>query len=199
MQRLILGLFDHHPQSYILKYYFIRFITQEISYTVIKKIARIEIRQYPETILAVVENHIGDSGFGLLFQYISGENKIRRKVAMTAPVITSEKIKMTAPVITRTNYMAFALPSSYNKETVPIPTNPLVRIEVQPEKTMAVLRFSGRTSATRVEKYIQDLLSIVNTHTIQINGESILMRYNSPFTPEFLRRNEVAVEINGKK
>jgi len=170
-------------------------MTQEIPYNVMKKIEDVEIRQYPEAIFAVVEDNSNDSGFGLLFQYISGENKTRRKIAMTAPVITSEKITMTAPVITGKNYMAFALPSSYNKETVPIPTNPVVKIETQKDKTMAVLQFSGRTNETRVQKNIQKLITTLKNHSMQIKGEPILMRYNSPFTPGFLRRNEVAVEI----
>ena len=72
-------------------------MTQQVPYEVLKKIEDIEIRQYPEVIFAVVEDNNNDSGFGLLFQYISGENKTRRKIAMTAPVITSEKISMTAP------------------------------------------------------------------------------------------------------
>jgi hypothetical protein len=114
---------------------------------------------------------------------------------MTAPVITSEKIPMTTPVIIRKNYMAFALPSSYTRDTVPVPTNPAVTIDVQPEKIMAVLRFSGRTSDTKDQKYLQELITTLKTHKIQRKGEPVLMRYNSPFTPGFLRRNEVAVEI----
>ena len=91
---------------------------------------------------------------------------------MTAPVITSEKIKMTAPVITRKNYMAFAVPSTYTKETVPIPTNPEVKIEIQPKKHMAALRFSGRTTAARVQKNTyKNLLTTLNNHKIQIKGE----------------------------
>jgi hypothetical protein len=171
-------------------------MTQEVPFNVIKKIEDVEIRHYPEVIFAVVEDNINDSGFGLLFQYISGENKTRKKIAMTAPVVTSEKIKMTAPVITRKNYMAFAVPSSYTKETVPVPTNPAVKIEIHPEKTMAVLRFSGRSSETKVQKYIQELITTLKNHTMQIKGEPMLMRYNSPFTPGFLRRNEVAAEID---
>jgi len=171
-------------------------MTQEVPYDVIKKIEDIEIRQYQEVIFAVVEDNIDDSGFGLLFQYISGENKTRRKIAMTVPVITSEKIAMTTPVITRKNYMAFAIPASYSKETVPIPTNPAVKIEIHPKKTMAVLQFSGRSGETSVQKNIQKLLTYLKNHTMQIKSEPMLMRYNSPFTPGFLRRNEVAVEID---
>jgi hypothetical protein len=171
-------------------------MTQQIPYEVLKKIEDIEIRQYPEVLFAVVQNNNNDSGFSLLFQYISGENKTRRKIEMTAPVITSEKITMTAPVITGKNYMAFALPSSYNKETAPIPTNPAVKIEIQKEKTMAVLQFGGRTNEMKVQKNIQKLFTTLKKHTFQIKSEPVLMRYNSPFTPGFLRRNEVAVEIH---
>ena len=174
-------------------------MTDQLTYEVIKKIEKIEIRKYPESLFAVVDNDIYDSGFNLLFQYISGENKTRSKIAMTAPVVTSEKIKMTAPVVSGYNYMAFAIPSHYNKDTVPKPTNLSVKIESQPEKIMAVLRFGGRTSETRVRKYIQELITILKKHKIQIKGQPILMRYNSPFTPGFLRRNEVAVEIIKKE
>jgi hypothetical protein len=174
-------------------------MTDTIHYDVLKKLDRIEIRQYPAVIFAVVENHDEDSSFGLLFQYITGENKTKSRIAMTAPVITSEKIKMTAPVITRKNYMAFAVPSTYSEETVPIPTNPEVKIEVQPKKHIAILRFSGRTTTARVQKYTQELLTALNIHEFQIKEEPILMRYNSPFTPGFLRRNEVAVEIHHLK
>jgi hypothetical protein len=147
-------------------------------------------------LFAVVEKQDEDESFGLLFRYITGENKTKSRIAMTAPVITSEKIKMTTPVITGKNYMAFSVPSVYTEATVPIPTNPEVKIEVQPKKHMAAIRFSGRTTATRVQKNTEELLKTLNTHAIQIKGESILMRYNSPFTPGFLRRNEVAVEIH---
>lgn len=171
-------------------------MTEEISYKLIKKIGDIEIRRYPEVILAVVEGFIDDSGFSLLFQYISGENKTQRRIAMTAPVITSEKITMTTPVISQNEYMAFALPVSYTKETVPIPTNPAVKIQIQPKKEMAVLRFSGRTSEARTEKFIQKLYTSLEAQGIPWKGEPVLMRYNSPFTPGFLRRNEVGVEIS---
>ncbi len=170
-------------------------MTQQIPYTLVKKIGQLEIRRYPEVILAVVDENTDDSGFGLLFRYISGENKTRRRIAMTAPVITSERIAMTAPVISTQDYMAFSIPSSYTKETVPVPTNPAVKIEIQPEKQMAVLRFGGRATHAQVEKYIQALTTMLQEQAIQIRGEPVLMRYNSPFTPGFLRRNEVAVEI----
>ena len=170
-------------------------MVKKVNYKVLKKIDNVEIRKYPKIILAVVEGYEGDSGFSLLFNYISGNNKIKKQIKMTAPVITSEKIPMTAPVISKKDYMAFVLPSSYNKDTVPVPSNPEVNINHQPEKTLAVLRFSGKTSRKKVEKQIEKLLEILKNNNIQIIDDPILMRYNSPFAPGFLRRNEVAVEI----
>ena len=166
------------------------------SYENLKKINGIEIRKYPKMLLAVVEGYKDDSGFNLLFNYISGDNKTQKKIPMTAPVITSEKIPMTAPVITKDDFMAFVLPSFYNEDTVPLPLNPEVKIKVQPEKIYAVLRFSGRTLRNRVQKQIQKLTEVLKNQNIRIKDAPILMRYNSPFTPGFLRRNEIAIEIN---
>jgi len=170
-------------------------MVEKAQYSVIEKIEDIEIRKYPEMILAVVDDIDEDSAFGLLFNYISGDNKVQDKIKMTAPVISSKKISMTAPVISRDNYMAFVLPSSYNKETTPMPRNPKVKVEFQPKKHVAVLRFSGHTSDSRVTKMTEKMFSKLKASNIKFKGAPFLMRYNSPFTPWFLRRNEVAVEV----
>ena len=170
-------------------------MVEKAPYNVVKKVGDIEIRKYPPTLLAVVKGYEGDSGFNLLFNYISGNNSSQKKIPMTAPVVTSEKIPMTAPVITKDKYMAFVLPSGYKQETVPIPENNEVKIQKQQEKIYAVFRFSGKTNEKRVQKYFQKLLNIVKDNNITIKGSPILMRYNSPFAPGFIRRNEVAVEI----
>ena len=114
---------------------------------------------------------------------------------MTAPVISSEKIQMTAPVISQKNYMAFVVPSAYNKDNVPKPTNPKVSIDIQPSRTVAVLRFSGYSTSKNIEKHTQKLLSQIKNNKLKTKGEPYLMRYNSPFAPGFIRRNEIAVEI----
>jgi len=171
-------------------------MVEKVQYEVIKKIMDVEIRKYPELIFAIVEGYQNDYGFSLLFNYISGNNTVKQKIPMTAPVITSEKIPMTAPVITKDNYIAFVLPSHYDKETVPTPKNNDVKIKIKQEKTYAVLRFSGKTSEPRVQKYIKKLLQILKNNNIIMKDDPILMRYNSPFAPGFIRRNEVAVEID---
>lgn len=120
-------------------------MTEEIPYKILKKNGDFEIRRYPEIILSVVEGFIDDSGFGLLFQYIRGENTIRRRIPMTAPVISKKSTWL------------LSFPLSYTKETTPIPLNPAVKINVQPQKEIAVLRFSGRTSHARISKFLKKL------------------------------------------
>lgn len=87
------------------------------------------------------------------------------------------------------------LPSRYTKETAPIPKNNEVKIQEQQEKMFAVFRFSGKTNEKRVRQQFQKLLDMVKENNITVKGSPILMRYNSPFAPGFIRRNEVAVEI----
>jgi hypothetical protein len=114
---------------------------------------------------------------------------------MTIPVITSEKVAMTAPVISTGESMAFVVPRKYTLETAPVPTDPAVHLEEIPERMLAVLRFNGYTPYQRVQEFQQRLMATIEKNGIVTVGEPFLMRYNSPFSLGFWRRNEVAVEI----
>lgn len=164
------------------------------SYEATKKLGDVEIRRYPQLFLATAK---GDADlFGLLFRYISGANKGSSKISMTAPVITPEEISMTSPVVTDANSMSFIVPSKYTRETIPEPTDPHVTINEQPARSLAVLRFSGLARSNTVEKKKKVLLETLRRNNMETRGDVIVMRYNPPFTPWFLRRNEVAVEVN---
>lgn len=170
-------------------------MVEKVAYVVVKKIDNVEVREYPELLLATVEGFDENVAFGLLFDFISGGNMSMRKIAMTAPVISSEKIPMTAPVISRGNYMAFVMPSAYDRETIPQPKNQKVQIEVVPKRTVAVLRFSGYATDKKTAERVRQLFSVVKKNNLKTHGEPFLMRYNSPFAPGFIRRNEVGIEI----
>jgi hypothetical protein len=170
-------------------------MVEKVKYDVLRTIGDIEIRKYPPMILAEVQGITGDSGFSYLFNYISGENKSKKKIEMTTPVIRSEKIKMTAPVLSKKDYMAFIMPSKYTKDTIPEPTNPSVKLRFQDEKTYAVLKFSGIARVRSVKEHFEQLFLTLNENDIESLDETFLMRYNSPFAPGFIRRNEVAVEV----
>ena len=168
-------------------------MVEEPKYEVLTKIEGVEIRKYPPILLATARG--GSDLFGMLFRYISGANKGSTKISMTAPVITPEKINMTSPVFTRGDTMSFVTPSSYTRETVPEPTDPHISIEELPSRKLAVLRFSGWARQSTVEKKKRQLQETLASNGLKARGDEVLMQYNPPFTPWFLRRNEVAVEV----
>jgi len=71
-------------------------MVEQARYEVLRKIGKLEIRRYSILILARVDG-CGDGGFNILFQFITGNNRQKSKVNMTAPVV-SQQIEMTAPV-----------------------------------------------------------------------------------------------------
>lgn len=183
---------------------------EEPKYTVIKKEADFELRRYRQHLVAeaIVDGDFkeaGNRGFRLLFGYISGKNRSKASIDMTAPVsqeTRSEKIEMTAPVNQeRTDkgwHITFFMPSKYTLDTIPEPLEPSVHIREVPSRLVAVLRYSGTWSQKRYESKKQELYRFLTTYDLNPVGEPILARYDSPFTPWFLRRNEVIVEVEDK-
>jgi hypothetical protein len=182
---------------------------EQPKYTQLQGEGAIEIRRYEPTIIAktTVESSEMDSasneGFRRIAKYIFGGNTSQGKIAMTAPVISSEakseKIAMTAPVSlqgTSGKYViAFTMPSNYTMETLPKPNDPSVILEQVQGKKMAVIGYSGTWSKDRMESKQQELAAWLLQHNIKAVGEPIFARYNPPWWPWFMRTNEVQVEV----
>jgi hypothetical protein len=166
-----------------------------IPYTVTKKSGEIEFRHYPELVLATVNATDDNTGFNLLFAYISGSNTPREKIPMTAPVINVQKIPMTAPVVSDMASMSFVMPAGSTRETIPDPVDSRVRIVTLPARDIAILRFSGYAPPEDVDAATSRLLDGLKTMGMVTTGQPFLMRYDPPWIPGFLRRNEVAIEI----
>jgi effector-binding domain-containing protein len=113
---------------------------------------------------------------------------------MTAPVV-SEEIAMTAPVLSEKGSIAFIMPDGFTLETTPEPLDDRVKIVEVPERTVAALRFSGRWSNSLFQKKTEELLAEIENAGLKVSGQVFSMRYNGPYTPWFLRRNEVAAEV----
>ena len=169
-------------------------MVEQAKYEVLKKIGKIEIRRYPRLVIARV-NGYGDGGFNLLFRFISGNNRQKLDIAMTAPVV-SEEITMTAPVLSEKGSIAFIMPEGFTLETTPEPLDDRVKIIEVPERVIAALRFSGRWSNSIFKKKTEELLIEIENAGLKVAGQVFSMRYNGPFTPWFLRRNEVALTID---
>jgi len=170
-------------------------MTDTIPYEITGREGEIEYRHYPAMVLATVDSPGNDSGFNLLFAYISGSNKALDAIPMTAPVITSKKIPMTAPVLSDAVSMSFVMPAGKSREEVPDPLDNRVRITTLPGREIAVIRFRGRASQKDVDETISRLQEGLKNAGIIPGGPPFLMRYNPPWTPGFLRRNEVGIEI----
>jgi effector-binding domain-containing protein len=180
---------------------------EETKYKVLKKDNRFEIRDYAPHILAetIVEGNLEEAGkkaFNRLFRYISGENRSRTKVEMTAPVSqqpNGEKIKMTAPVgqrrIQEKWSVSFMMPASYTIETLPEPEDQNITLRQVPARQMASVRYSGFWSEERYLRYKSELELWIKEKGLTIVGDPIWARYNPPFTPWFLRRNEILIPI----
>ena len=180
--------------------------TEEPDFKVLEKDGSFELREYASYVVAEtrVEAGFEDAGsiaFQRLFRYISGNNVAQQKVAMTAPVTQSrgEKIAMTAPVSQvadgRAFLVAFTLPSSYTLATAPKPLDLSIRIREVPAQLIACRRYSGRWTIVNYLENETLLRERIKARGLVIRGDPVLARYNPPFTPWFLRRNEVWMPV----
>jgi effector-binding domain-containing protein len=173
-------------------------MTEIASYEETGRIDEVELRRYPALKVATVAGLMENEGFWILFRYITGNNRRKQKIEMTAPVITGEKIEMTAPVITEPETMTFILPSRYMNEEIPEPIDTRVKIREIPPRDVAVIHFKGYAREKSVQEETKLLLETLQKNGIQTIGTPFLMQYNSPMVPGILRRNEVGVEIQRK-
>ncbi|MCX6701480.1 MAG: heme-binding protein [Methanomicrobiales archaeon] len=170
-------------------------MTETIPYEITGKAGEIEFRKYPSVVLATVDSDGNDSGFNLLFAFITGSNNTQDKISMTSPVITSRKIAMTAPVVSDAKSMSFVMPPGQSRDDIPDPLDNRVRITTLPAREVAVIRFKGYARQEEVGSAEERLMDGLKKASVETVGGSFLMRYNPPWTPGFLRRNEVVVEI----
>ena len=173
-------------------------------YRVVENIGDVEIRQYDPYLVAQTQvdgnlESAGNAGFRILAKYIFGANRADRKIAMTAPVTqekaTSTKISMTTPVTqekTGAQYtIRFMMPSKYTRQTLPEPSDARIRIEEMPARRLAAIRYSGRWTKENYDEQLSRLRETLRAHGYDAVGEPIWARYNPPFMPSFLRRNEI--------
>ena len=181
---------------------------EEPSFQVLERDGAFELREYAPYLVAETRveadfERAGNVAFQRLFRYISGANTSRQKIAMTAPVTQSgpkgEKIAMTAPVTQFASdqgyFVAFVVPAKYTLDTVPQPTDPIIRIRAIPAQTVAAWRYSGRWTESNYREHEAELRRAIAARGLEAAGEPILARYNPPFMPSFLRRNEVLVPV----
>jgi hypothetical protein len=199
--------------TFVLFFLFFLFLTgnvmatEEAKYAVLEKEGHFELRQYEPCLVAetLVEgdfDEVGNAGFRRLFRYISGDNQTKMPISMTAPVaqeMRSEKISMTAPVTQQKGAndwsIAFVMPAEYTMDTLPIPNDARITLRAIPARLLASITYSGTWSESRYEEHRALLDQMMSKRKLKPAGEYIYARYNPPFTPWFMRRNEVLVPV----
>jgi hypothetical protein len=151
----------------------------------------IELRRYPPMIAAEV-TRTGDrqaavrAGFGPLARYIFGRDRAGEKIAMTAPVTQTPAGGAWT--------VRFLMPAGWTMETLPAPAGDVRLVEL-PAQRMAAIRFSGRWTDARFAEAEARLRDWLAARGLSPAGPPVHTYYNDPFTPAFLRRNEVLLPL----
>lgn len=163
-------------------------------YKVVRSDGKFELRDYPE--LTVVETPMADANgsdgsFMRLFRFITGANEGKQKIAMTTPVFMSG---------TSTNLtMAFVLPAKLKTADAPKPADGALTVRELPAGRFAVLRFSGGRNAKKEAESLARLKSWLERERLPALSGPVYGYFDPPWTPAFLRRNEVMLRTEGEK
>lgn len=181
-------------------------MTEEQKYTLEQKFPKFEVRRYEACVFADVKvtgdfESAGNAGFRPLIGYISGNNEPISKIAMSAPVVQEpvSNIAMTSPVMQQSsgqeNIVSFVMPASMTLDDLPIPSSSKVSLREVPEQLMAVSRFSGRWTYATYLKHVAELESNIAEVGFKSTGSPRFARFDPPWTPWFMRRNEIQIPI----
>jgi hypothetical protein len=188
--------------------------TETPKFKILKSSGKCELRSYAKSITASVlvdateHGSAGSEAFGVLADYIFGNNTSRASIAMTAPVasqqLSSEKIAMTAPVSssqTKTGQysVSFTMPSSYSLSSLPKPNSSKVIIASREPYQAVVIKFSGYTSEAKINKKSAELKAWADSINLVANGPISVLRYDAPYKPGFLRHNEISIQVDESK
>lgn len=180
---------------------------EEPAHEIVQHLDGAEVRQYAPYVVAEVAlqgsaEQTGNDAFRILAGYIFGSNRGARSLEMTAPVTQTAmpvRLEMTAPVtqtLTTEGYIVqFVLPRGVALNTAPEPIDSRVRLREVPARRVAVIRYSGRWTQSNFDEHLAQLQAALRGADLRWRGEPTLSRYNPPFMPWFLRRNEIWLEL----
>ncbi|GGD86185.1 hypothetical protein GCM10011390_00990 [Aureimonas endophytica] len=171
--------------------------TEEPDYDVVRRDGDIEVRDYDalvvaETVKAGYHEKARKVGFNVLADYISAHNRSGKKIPMTAPVLQqlSEGEGQTKGWAIR-----FVMPKKYTASSLPAPTDGDVKIREFPARRMVAIRFPGNFTASLASKKLMTLYNYIADENLKQKGDPEYAFYNPPWTPGFLKRNEILIEV----
>ena len=118
----------------------------------------------------------------------SDGNEAKEKIPMTTPVFMSESES------NRT--MAFVMPAKLKSGEVSRPSDGLVTVKELAAGRFAVMRFSGGRNAKREAGVLDQLRAWMASEGIEASSPPVYGYFDPPWTPAFLRRNEVMLRTD---
>jgi hypothetical protein len=161
-------------------------------YKVVRSEGKFEVRDYPavtvvETPMARSEK--GENGsFSRLFRFITGGNEAKQKISMTTPVFMSGTDSNAT--------MAFVMPAKLAATQVPKPADASLKVRELNPGRFAVLRFSGGRNAKKEAQSLGRLQSWMKAQGLKDLSSPVYGYFDPPWTPGFLRRNEVMLRTD---
>jgi len=201
---MILWILVLVPLAAVLAWWWVGSNVETPDYEVVSKEGPLELRRYPELVAAEVERRGGRfeavrRGFGPLAGYIFAKERSGEKIAMTAPVTQQRAIDYAGdadPVGAEGAWkVRFIMPSAREIESLPEPERDDVRLVRIPAQRVAAIRFGGVATDPLIEANQAKLLEWVASQGLQPTEPPTYAYYDDPFTPGFLRRNEVLVAV----
>ena len=185
------------------------FVVQNVetpTYRVIMQDGAFDVRDYPLLVVAEVRRQgprreALRAGFGPLANYIFAKERAGERISMTSPVTQQpEPIAMTVPVTQSREdsgdwVVRFTMPARYSLEQLPAPTGADVRLSEIPPRRVAAIRFSGSATDELIAGKESELRTWLAAKGLTPAAMPVYAFYNDPFTPGFLRRNEVLIDL----
>jgi hypothetical protein len=182
-------------------------IAEGPEYEVVRRLGDIEVRQYAAyTVAEVHATGAADEAvhwaFPILTGYIFGKNEGTRAFVKTEAVkrlAAPIQFAMTAPVTQVAAaggfIVQFVLPKGVTLVSAPEPSDPRVTLRELPAHGLAAIRYSGFWSASNYAAHLTTLMAALKAVALSWSGEPAFSRYNAPWTPWFLRRNEIWLSL----
>ncbi len=175
-------------------WYWVTHNVEQPRYQVLEADGDLELRRYEAMIVAEVATQ-GDrregvrQGFRALAAYIFARDRSGDSIAMTAPVIqqpSSDPERWS---------VRFVMPSEYALADLPAPASPRVDLQAWPAVRVAAMRFGGVATDQRFADAEARLRDWMAARDLTPEGGVLYAYYDDPWTPGFLRRNEVLLRV----
>lgn len=170
-------------------------MTEQQPFDVIEQYPGFELRRYPAHVVADVEvagsfESAGNSAFRPLVSYIG-----KGGVAMTAPVLQQAIDEIDDATAADVFRVSFVMPAGRDVASLPVPSDSRVVVRDVAEQSAAAVRFSGRWSAASFRRHAGELRAAVLAAGWEPDGAIRWARFDPPWTPWFLRHNEVVLPV----